>query len=158
MGRTACTESQCLYSRAIPLLPLWAVRPVQSLSACTRVRFTFFLPMFWAHLKLFLHKYGHKFVSHWIPLLQSSTTSSDPNRLNISVFELWMVGWTDQDRIPCSIYGLWGGGGGEIIHKNFYWVYIPRSCVVLFCTGWRNTRLNLEMDATQSNSPRWESS
>jgi hypothetical protein len=29
MGRTACTEPQCLYSRAIPLLPLWAVRPVQ---------------------------------------------------------------------------------------------------------------------------------
>ena len=27
-------------SRAIPLLPLWAVRPVQSLSACTRVTFT----------------------------------------------------------------------------------------------------------------------
>ena len=26
--------------RAIPLFPLWAVRPVQSLSACTRVRFT----------------------------------------------------------------------------------------------------------------------
>jgi len=75
MGRTACTEPQCLYkgalyftvelylyspyglcdlyrasvpvqgctllySRAIPLLPLWAVRPVQSLSACTRVHFT----------------------------------------------------------------------------------------------------------------------
>jgi len=35
MGRTACTEPQCLYSRTIPLLPLWAVRPVQSLSACT---------------------------------------------------------------------------------------------------------------------------
>ena len=30
------------YSRAIPLLPLWAVQPVQSLSACTRVHFTFF--------------------------------------------------------------------------------------------------------------------
>ena len=28
------------YSRAIPLLLLWAVRPVQSLSACTRVHFT----------------------------------------------------------------------------------------------------------------------
>ena len=28
-------------SRAIPLLPLWAVRPVQSLSACIRVHFTF---------------------------------------------------------------------------------------------------------------------
>jgi EamA domain-containing membrane protein RarD len=35
MGRTACTEPQYLYSRAIPLLPLCAVRPVQSLSACT---------------------------------------------------------------------------------------------------------------------------
>jgi len=29
--------------RAIPLLPLWAVRPVQSLSACTRIHFTFTL-------------------------------------------------------------------------------------------------------------------
>ena len=28
--------------RAIPLLSLWVVRPVQSLSACTRVHFTFF--------------------------------------------------------------------------------------------------------------------
>ena len=27
--------------RAIPLLPLWALQPVQSLSACTRVTFTF---------------------------------------------------------------------------------------------------------------------
>ena len=35
MGRTSCTESHCLYSTAIPLLPLWAVRPVQSLIACT---------------------------------------------------------------------------------------------------------------------------
>jgi hypothetical protein len=35
MGRTACTEPQCLYSRAIPLLPLWAIQPVQNLSACT---------------------------------------------------------------------------------------------------------------------------
>ena len=30
-------------SKAIPLLPLWNVRPVQSLSACTRVHFTFSL-------------------------------------------------------------------------------------------------------------------
>ena len=36
MGRTP----QCLYSRAIPLLPLLAVRPVQSPSACTKVHFT----------------------------------------------------------------------------------------------------------------------
>ena len=29
-------------SRAIPLLPVWAVRPIQSFSACTREHFTFF--------------------------------------------------------------------------------------------------------------------
>ena len=35
IGRTECTEPQCLYSKAIPLLPLWAVRNVQSLRVCT---------------------------------------------------------------------------------------------------------------------------
>ena len=44
MDRTACTEPQCLYSRAIPLLPLWTVRPVQSLSACT-VQLYLYSPM-----------------------------------------------------------------------------------------------------------------
>ena len=43
MDRTACTEPQCLYSTAIPLLPLWAVRPVQTLSACT-VQLYLYLP------------------------------------------------------------------------------------------------------------------
>jgi len=53
MCLTACTEPQCLYkgvlylySRAIPLLPLWALRPVQSLSACTRVHFTFTVELY----------------------------------------------------------------------------------------------------------------
>jgi len=43
MGHTVCTELQCLYSTAITLLPLWAVRSVQSLSDCTRVHFNFTL-------------------------------------------------------------------------------------------------------------------
>ena len=34
-------------SRAIPLIPLWAVRSVQSLSACTRVHFKLFTFLFW---------------------------------------------------------------------------------------------------------------
>jgi hypothetical protein len=34
-----------LKSRAIPLLPLRAVRPVQSLSSCKRVRFTFYFTL-----------------------------------------------------------------------------------------------------------------
>ena len=47
MGCTACTEPHCLYKGALYLTvelylysPLWAVRSVQSLSACTRVHFT----------------------------------------------------------------------------------------------------------------------
>ena len=43
MGRKACTEPQCLYSTAISLLPLWTVRLVQSLSACTGVHLSFYL-------------------------------------------------------------------------------------------------------------------
>jgi len=72
MGRTVCTEPQCLYNGVlyfylylyypygpyglyrdsvpvqcftltlpIPLLPLWAVRSVQSLSACKTLHFNF---------------------------------------------------------------------------------------------------------------------
>jgi len=44
MGRTICTEPHCLYSRTIPLHPLWAVQPVQSLSACA-VELYFYSPM-----------------------------------------------------------------------------------------------------------------
>ena len=44
LGRAADPSSLLVLwsrkSRAIPVLPLWAVRPVQSLSACTRVHFT----------------------------------------------------------------------------------------------------------------------
>ena len=58
MGRTVCTEPQCLYSRAIPLLPLWAVRPVQSLSACTRVHFTFTFYYTNKELPRFLRGFG----------------------------------------------------------------------------------------------------
>jgi len=44
VGRTACTEPQCLYSTAIPLLPLWAVLHLRSLSACT-VHLNLYSPM-----------------------------------------------------------------------------------------------------------------
>ena len=42
--------------RAIPILPLWAVRPVQSLSACTRVHFTLPQCLYKGALYLFLPK------------------------------------------------------------------------------------------------------
>ena len=59
IGRTACTEPHCLYSTAIPLLPLWAVRPVQSLTACTRVHTTFLLS----------HRVGHTESSKYVWIL-----------------------------------------------------------------------------------------
>jgi DNA-binding transcriptional LysR family regulator len=41
--------------RAIPLLPLWAVQPVQSLSACTRVHFNFtFLPYLYCIITFYI--------------------------------------------------------------------------------------------------------
>ena len=44
-------------SRAIPLLPLWAVRPVQNLSACTRMHFT--LP-YWTPTVKFIHDFNNR--------------------------------------------------------------------------------------------------
>jgi hypothetical protein len=35
MDRKVCTEPQCMYSTAIPLLPLWTILPLESLSTCT---------------------------------------------------------------------------------------------------------------------------
>ena len=37
--------------RAISLFPLWAVRPVQSLSACTKVRFTLPFTLLWKYIQ-----------------------------------------------------------------------------------------------------------
>ena len=66
--------------RAIHLLPLWAVRPVQSLSACTRVTFTL---LFFYFVRKFqdsrLNNCLHlpQFPSNWISLgiLKPNTTN-----------------------------------------------------------------------------------
>ena len=58
--------------RAIPLLPLWAVRSVQSLRACTRVHFTlFFLPILFI---LFLFPVYNKYAT--IHKMKSNSTHS----------------------------------------------------------------------------------
>ena len=50
MGRTACTYPQCLYSMAIHLLPLCAVRSVQNLGAFRRVHFNLTFTLFLLNL------------------------------------------------------------------------------------------------------------
>ena len=59
-------------SRAIPLLPLWAVRPVQSLSTCTRVTFTFYLITWLLNLRRILRV-----------MFQASYMTSDAWNINI---------------------------------------------------------------------------
>jgi len=39
--RASVPVLRCTLPLRIPLLPLWTVRPVESLSACTKVHFTF---------------------------------------------------------------------------------------------------------------------
>ena len=58
-------------SRAIPLLPLWAVRPVQSLSACTRVTFIFTFTLSHKRLWFLEKKYLHIKCVFWF-LLKAS--------------------------------------------------------------------------------------
>ena len=67
-------------SRAIPLLPLWAVWPVQSLSACTRVTFT---------LSLHLHSSYVSYLGHCISI--KDMWFKVPRALLMKTTEFWDV-------------------------------------------------------------------
>jgi len=58
------SNAEVMEDRAIPLLPLWAVRPVQNLSACTRVHFTLTFTNSYVFRTSLVH---HQSVQH-IPL------------------------------------------------------------------------------------------
>jgi hypothetical protein len=87
--------------RAIPLLPLWAVRPVQSLSACTRVHFT----LLFIFVLEYSYRMTHRSVSHQIVLMTtlcvfycflSYTSSNTLSTLNVFVRMNWGLqcrGW-----------------------------------------------------------------
>jgi len=90
MGRTAYTEPQCLYSRAIPLLPLWAVRHVQSLSSCT-VQLNLYTPMdrTACTVQLYLYcSYGSYGMYRASVPLQHSNTSIPPMDLTACTLQL----------------------------------------------------------------------
>ena len=85
-GRTDCTVHQCLYSTAITLLTIWAVRPVQSLSL-----YSTSIPLLtlWAvrtlqslsscTVKLFLYlQYGPYEIYRTSVPIQYSYTSTNP--------------------------------------------------------------------------------
>ena len=68
-------------SRAIPLLALWAVRPVQRLSACTRVHFTFTF----IRTTLFYCNYWHNIVTVKTNVLLVRHVSAFLGHLEITV-------------------------------------------------------------------------
>ena len=80
MGRTGCTEPQCLYSTSIPLLPLLAVRPVQSLSVCTVQLYLYSLSACTVQLYLYSHcgLYGLYIAS--VPVQYSYTSTPTMSR------------------------------------------------------------------------------
>ena len=101
MGRTACTEPQFLYSRAITLLPLWAIRPVQSLSVCT--------------VELYLYSPYEPYGLYRAPVpVQYSYTSTPPMgrtactepqclyNIAIPLLPLWAV-WPVQNLSACTV-------------------------------------------------------
>ena len=59
-------------SRAIPLFPLWAQRPVQSLSACTRVHFIWKVAV------------NRNTECQWIPLCRCSRALSEGGVMSVS--------------------------------------------------------------------------
>jgi len=80
-------------SRAIPLLPLWAVRPVQSLSACTRVYFTFTF-----NVSFILHR-----------LAQNRQIASDKGHNITSIFAVRGRYWSSTQSLWCGSSGLLAG-------------------------------------------------
>jgi len=105
MGRTACTEPQCLYkgalylyrwswnSRAIPLLPLWAIWPVQSLSACTRVHFTFTV--------------GHETVDLYLYSPMGRTACTEPQCLYKGALYLYHWSWKSRAIPLLPLWAVW---------------------------------------------------
>ena len=93
MGRTTSTEPQSLYSTAIPLLPLWAIRPVQSLSACT--------------VELYLYSlYGPYGLNTASEPVQYSYTSTSP-MVPAACTEPQCLYSTAIPLLPYGPYGLW---------------------------------------------------
>jgi len=103
-------------SRAVPVLPLWAVRPVQSLSACTRVHFTFFIISFvmWGRLSVrpsawnnsaptgqIFMKYGYEYfskicqenASYWNRRRTTRTVHEDQNTRVLSYLAHCYLEW-----------------------------------------------------------------
>jgi len=100
MGRTAFTEPQYLYSIAIPLLPLWAVRPLQTLSA---VQYSYTSTPLWAVRPLqTLSAVQYSYTSTPPMDLTACTGSQCLYSIAIPLLSLWAV-WPIQTFSACTV-------------------------------------------------------
>ena len=77
--------------RAIPLLPLWAVRPVQGLSACTRMHFTFFTFIGFCIITRFKERSRFSFISQNNQQMEHAINFLSPRKCKISVSSDWIT-------------------------------------------------------------------
>ena len=98
MGRTGSTVPQCLYSTPVHLLPLWTVRPLQSLSACT-VQLHLFSP--YALYGLYRASVPVQYSYNTYPLLDR-TSCTEPQILYISAIPLLPLQTVRPVQILCA--------------------------------------------------------
>ena len=146
MGRTACTEPQCLYSRAIPLLPLWAVRPVQSLSACT-VELYLYPPMgrtactepqclYKGALYLFLYIKWIQRLTWRTALIRDGSTR---RLIAANVAAFCNMATIRRFGENCWFFGLYTGQNGVTVVKNQQsWHTRPLKVKISLSTPWRH--------------------
>jgi len=111
-------------SKARPLHPLWAVRPVQSLSAFTRVQFTFLIPSLNTHLCWFaVIEWQH--VWHWRDACSLTIKfQAHKNAMKTVVKSRTLLG-------QC-IFSI----GKDWVHLTTpYWSFVTLSEVNTFCTS-----------------------
>jgi len=122
-------------SGAIPLLPLWAVRPVQSLSACTRVQFTFLYggKYFSSHLRFRCRKINS------IPVYSNYYTENDSltiwnftctfqysslSKLQISLLEISTAGFKKKSKAKDRILRKMQTHLNATYSRTFFWMKI----------------------------------
>ena len=133
-------------SRAIPLLPLWALRPVQSLSACTRVHFTFTI------LSVFYVIFFQRVYEQWIPpeiffflpryqLSQPITYFTNPKMITSDLGDI-PASWSCNNRSYFLTSSLL-----HDVFKSVYFTLLTRSKATQF--AWNIFQVNIRLPSPQ---------
>ena len=132
-------------SRAVPLFRLWALRPVQSLSACTRVTFTFPLPLI---LDVAVSQKecgrGKLYVRLWLKHCSSVTAYLQPPRSGEGGFantdgRFRLANRRGAKRLELCLFPWWGNAMADGTSVHLYlvrWLMVTDVCCDWWCY-WR---------------------